>query len=73
MIAVFNTATPCGWASSLGDLPWCLLPIANRPLLIEVSTTWPSTWKLPPKYSPTIAPMNASVVLTLSAVKNGVW
>lgn len=33
MVAVFNTATPCSWAPVLGDLPWCLLPVANRPLL----------------------------------------
>src|SRR4051794_26934108 len=45
---------------------------ANEPELIEVSTILPSTSEDPPKYSPTSAPMNANVVLTLSAVnRNG--
>jgi hypothetical protein len=33
MIAVINTAYTCDWAESLSDLPWGLLPVANRPLL----------------------------------------
>jgi NDP-sugar pyrophosphorylase family protein len=33
MKAVFYTAEPLAWAADLGDLPWPLLPVANRPLL----------------------------------------
>ncbi len=33
MIAVLNTSTACPWADSFGDVPWALLPVANRPLL----------------------------------------
>ncbi len=33
MIAVFNTARACDWAQQIGDTPWPLLPVANRPLL----------------------------------------
>lgn len=33
MIAVFNTASSCEWADTMGDCPWPLLPVANRPLL----------------------------------------
>ena len=33
MIAVINTSQDCPWAADLGDLPWALLPVANRPLL----------------------------------------
>jgi hypothetical protein len=33
MKAVFYTAEPLAWAGNLGDVPWPLLPVANRPLL----------------------------------------
>ncbi|NNJ70490.1 MAG: NDP-sugar synthase, partial [Kiritimatiellales bacterium] len=33
MVAVFNTASACDWAQQIGDTPWPLLPVANRPLL----------------------------------------
>jgi hypothetical protein len=33
MIAVINTATDCTWAEGLGEIPWVLLPVANRPML----------------------------------------
>ena len=33
MIAVLNTARACSWAEQLGQTPWPLLPVANRPLL----------------------------------------
>ncbi len=33
MQAIFHTAVPCAWAERLGDRPWPLLPVANRPLL----------------------------------------
>jgi hypothetical protein len=33
MIAVLNTASACSWAEQLGQTPWPLLPVANRPLL----------------------------------------
>jgi hypothetical protein len=33
MIAVLNTASACSWAEKLGQTPWPLLPVANRPLL----------------------------------------
>ncbi|VGO22912.1 sugar phosphate nucleotidyltransferase [Pontiella sulfatireligans] len=33
MNAVFYTADAQSWAESLGDIPWPLLPVANRPLL----------------------------------------
>ena len=33
MIAVFNTANACEWATQLSDTPWPLLTVANRPLL----------------------------------------
>ncbi|MDH3981617.1 MAG: hypothetical protein OES84_01810 [Kiritimatiellaceae bacterium] len=33
MIAVFNTSSLCDWAKLMGDTPWPLLPVANRPLL----------------------------------------
>ena len=33
MIAVLNTASICSWAEQLGQTPWPLLPVANRPLL----------------------------------------
>ena len=33
MKAVFYTAEALTWAKDLGDIPWPLLPVANRPLL----------------------------------------
>jgi hypothetical protein len=33
MLAVLNTSTPCPWAEAIGEPPWSLLPVANRPLL----------------------------------------
>jgi len=33
MIAVFHLAREPVWVSALGDTPWALLPVANRPLL----------------------------------------
>jgi hypothetical protein len=33
MIAVLNTASTCSWAEQLGQTPWPLLPVANRPVL----------------------------------------
>ena len=33
MIAVLNTSAECAWAEPFGNLPWPLLPVANRPLL----------------------------------------
>ena len=33
MIAVLNTANASSWAEQLGQTPWPLLPVANRPLL----------------------------------------
>jgi lipopolysaccharide/colanic/teichoic acid biosynthesis glycosyltransferase len=33
MIAVINTATACSWVEGLGEIPWALLPVANRPLV----------------------------------------
>lgn len=33
MHAVINTAIHCPWAANLGDTPWALLPVANRPLI----------------------------------------
>ena len=33
MIAVLNTSLACDWAEEMGDKPWALLPVANRPLL----------------------------------------
>lgn len=33
MKAVFYTADALDWARSLGDVPWPMLPVANRPLL----------------------------------------
>ena len=33
MIAVLNTSAACAWAEAFGDIPWALLPVANRPLL----------------------------------------
>ena len=33
MIAVLNNAVSCEWARKLGDTPWPILPVANRPLL----------------------------------------
>ncbi len=42
---------------------------SNDPLLMLVSTMRPRTSDDPPKYSPTTAPMKASVVPTFSAVK----
>lgn len=33
MIAILNTASACSWAELLGNMPWPLLPVANRPLL----------------------------------------
>ncbi len=33
MKAVFYTAEALPWAKDLGDTPWPLLPVANRPLL----------------------------------------
>lgn len=33
MIAVINTSIDCPWAADLGDMPWALLPVANRPLI----------------------------------------
>ncbi|MEA2067805.1 MAG: NDP-sugar synthase [Verrucomicrobiota bacterium] len=33
MIAVLNTSSACGWDDPFGDIPWPLLPVANRPLL----------------------------------------
>lgn len=33
MIAVLNTSLTCDWAEQIGDTPWALLPVANRPLL----------------------------------------
>ena len=33
MKAVFYTADALSWAKDLGDTPWPLLPVANRPLL----------------------------------------
>lgn len=33
MIAVLNNAVACEWAQNIGETPWPLLPVANRPLL----------------------------------------
>jgi hypothetical protein len=33
MKAIFHTGTPQPWAAALGEIPWPLLPVANRPLL----------------------------------------
>jgi len=33
MIAVLNTSQSCAWAEAIGEPPWSLLPVANRPLL----------------------------------------
>ncbi|MEI6891097.1 MAG: NDP-sugar synthase [Pontiella sp.] len=33
MIAVLDTSNTCDWAENLGDTPWVLLPVANRPML----------------------------------------
>ncbi len=33
MIAVLNTSTACKWAESIGEPPWSLMPVANRPLI----------------------------------------
>lgn len=33
MIAVLNTSLACNWAEQIGEMPWALLPVANRPLL----------------------------------------
>ncbi|WP_168442593.1 nucleotidyltransferase family protein [Pontiella desulfatans] len=30
---MLNTSTACAWAEPFGDVPWPMLPVANRPLL----------------------------------------
>lgn len=41
MRALFHVGTPAGWGTSLGHAPWCLAPVAGKPLL-EYWLEWAS-------------------------------